>query len=149
MNFFLHINRNFIILLGALAIIFFILIVLYEQTNLNSFRFEDKTNNLSDADISEPKFAINNETKKIFITASEGNFLNKDEVLLKNNVRFKSNNFSIETDKVVFNRNQQTAQSRTRSLFKSENITISSDGFNIHDKGNKIIFHGNSYIILK
>ena len=149
MNFFLHINRNFIILLGALAVIFFILIVFYEQTNLNSFRFEENTNNLSDADISEPKFAINNETKKIYITASEGNFLNKDEVLLRNNVRFKSNNFSIETDKVVFNRNQQTAQSKTRSLFKSENITISSDGFNIHDKGNKIIFHGNSYIILK
>tara|TARA_B100000282_G_C31483280_1_gene376872 strand:+ start:139 stop:549 length:411 start_codon:yes stop_codon:yes gene_type:complete len=136
-------------LLGVLAVIFFILIVFYEQTNLNSFRFEEKTNNLSDADISEPKFAINNETKKIYITASEGNFLNKDEVLLRNNVRFKSNNFSIETDKVVFNRNQQTAQSKTRSLFKSENITISSDGFNIHDKGNKIIFHGNSYIILK
>ena len=149
MNFFLHINRNLIILLGALAVIFFILIVFYEQTNLNSFRFEEKTNSLSDADISEPKFAINNETKKIYITASEGNFLNKDEVLLRNNVRFKSNNFSIETDKVVFNRNQQTAQSKTRSLFKSENITISSDGFNIHDRGNKIIFHGNSYIILK
>ena len=136
-------------MLGVLAVIFFILIVFYEQTNLNSFRFEEKTNNLSDADISEPKFAINNETKKIYITASEGNFLNKDEVLLRNNVRFKSNNFSIETDKVVFNRNQQTAQSKTRSLFKSENITISSDGFNIHDMGNKIIFHGNSYIILK
>ena len=136
-------------MLGALAVIFFILIIFYEQTNLNSFRFEEKTNSLSDADISEPKFAINNETKKIYITASEGNFLNKDEVLLRNNVRFKSNNFSIETDKVVFNRNQQTAQSKTRSLFKSENITISSDGFNIHDKGNKIIFHGNSYIILK
>tara|TARA_X000000950_G_scaffold228191_1_gene275620 strand:+ start:442 stop:852 length:411 start_codon:yes stop_codon:yes gene_type:complete len=136
-------------LLGALAVIFFILIVFYEQTNLNRIRFEEKTNNLSEADISEPKFAINNETKKIYITASEGNFLNKDEVLLRNNVRFKSNNFSIETDKVVFNRNQQTAQSKTRSLFKSENITISSDGFNIHDKGNKIIFHGNSYIILK
>jgi Protein of unknown function (DUF1239). len=136
-------------LLGALAVIFFTLIVFYEQTNLNSFRFEDKKSNLSDADISEPKFAINNETKKIYITASEGNFLNKDEVLLKNNVRFKSNNFSIETDKVVFNRDQQTAQSRTRSLFKSENITISSDGFNIHDKGNRIIFHKSSYIILK
>ncbi len=149
MNFFLHINKNFIILLGALAVIFFILIVFYEQSNLNSFRFENTTNNLSDADISEPKFTINNETKKIYITASEGNFLNKDEVLLKNNVRFKSNNFSIETDKVVFNRNQETAESRTRSLFKSDNITISSDGFNIHDKGNKIIFHGNSYIILK
>ena len=149
MNFFLHINRNFIILLGALAVFFFIMIVFFEQINLNSIRFENSTNNLSDADISEPKFAINNETKKIYITASEGNFLNKDEVLLKNNVRFKSNNFSIETDIVVFDRNRQTAQSRTRSLFKSENITISSDGFNIHDKGNKIIFHGNSYIVLK
>ena len=149
MNFFLHINRNFIILLGALAIIFFILIVLYEQTNLNSFRFEDKTNNLSDADISEPKFAINNETKKIFITASEGNFLNKDEVLLKNNVRFKSNNFSIETDKVVFNRNKQTAQSKTKSLFKSNDTTISSDGFDIYDNGNRIIFYGKSIVVLK
>ena len=28
-------------------------------------------------------------------------------------------------------------------------LTISSDGFNIYDKGNKIIFYGNSYIILK
>ena len=136
-------------MLGALALIFFILVVFYEQTNLNNFKLKDETNNLSDADISQPKFAINNETKKIYITASEGNFLNKDQVLLKNNVRFKSNNFSIETDNVVFNRNKQTAQSKTRSLFKSENITISSDGFNIDDKGNKIIFHGNSYIILK
>ena len=34
-------------------------------------------------------------------------------------------------------------------MFKSKNATITSDGFNIHDKGNKIIFYGNSYIILK
>ena len=149
MNFFLHINRNFVILLGSLAVLFFIIVVFYEKINLNSFKIEDTTNNLSDADISEPKFAINNETKKIYITASEGNFLNKDEVLLKNNVRFKSNNFSIEADKVIFNRNKQTAYSSSRSLFKSKNTKITSDGFNIYDKGNKIIFYGNSYIILK
>ena len=106
-------------------------------------------NYLSDADISEPKFAINNESKKIYITAKEGNFLNKDEILLKNNVRFKSNDFSIETENVIFNRNEQTAESKTRSLFKSKNTYISSDGFNIYDKGNKIIFYGNSNIILK
>ncbi len=106
-------------------------------------------NNISDADISEPKFAINNERKKIYITASEGNFINKDEILLKNNVRFKSNEFSIETDKVIFNRNKQTAQSNTNSIFKSENTSINSEGFNIYDNGNKIIFYGNSYIIIK
>ena len=106
-------------------------------------------NNLSDADISEPKFAINNESKKIYITAREGNFLNKDEVLLKDSVRFKSNDFIIETENVIFNRSKQTAESKTKSLFKSKNTTIFSDGFNIYDKGNKIIFYGSSNIIIK
>ena len=109
----------------------------------------DTKNNISNADISEPRFAINNETKKIYITASEGNFINKDEILLKNNVRFNSNEFSIETDKVIFNRNKQTAKSTTDSIFKSKNTSIASEGFDIYDNGNKIIFYGNSYIILK
>tara|TARA_E500000178_G_C16750301_1_gene630066 strand:- start:324 stop:671 length:348 start_codon:yes stop_codon:yes gene_type:complete len=105
--------------------------------------------NLSNVDISEPKFAINNETKKIYITAKEGNFINKDEILLRDNVRFKSNEFSIETEKVIFNRSNQTAQSKSKSFFKSKNTTISSDGFNIYDQGNKIVFYGKSFIILK
>ena len=105
--------------------------------------------NLSDVDIAEPKFAINNESKKIYITAKEGNFLSKDEILLEENVRFKSKDFSIETEKVIFNRNKQTAKSNTKSLFRSENTTIFSDGFNIYDKGNKIVFYGKSFLVLK
>ncbi len=112
-------------------------------------KLEESKIGLSNVDISEPKFAINNNSKKIFITAKEGNFINKDEILLKDNVHFKSNNFSIETDKVIFNRNNQTAQSKTKSIFKSENTTILSDGFDIYDKGNKITFYGNSYLVLK
>ncbi len=104
---------------------------------------------LSNVDISEPKFSINNSSKKIYITAKEGNFINKNEVLLEKNVKFKSNDFSIETEKVVFNRKEQTASSTDKSIFKSKNTTISSDGFDIHDKGNKIIFYGNSFIVLK
>tara|TARA_B100000886_G_C20355688_1_gene462880 strand:- start:200 stop:649 length:450 start_codon:yes stop_codon:yes gene_type:complete len=149
LNFFLYINRNLIILSGILITLIFLIIVFYKQINLGGIKFQDTENNLSDADISEPKFAINNDSKKIYITAAEGNFLNKDEVLLKENVKFKSNDFSIETEKVIFNRNEQTAQSKTKSLFKSKNATISSDGFNIHDKGNKIIFYGSSNIILR
>ena len=106
-------------------------------------------NYLSDVDISEPKFAINNESKKIYITAKEGNFLNKDEIFLNKNVRFKSIDFSIETERVIFNRDKQTAKSRTKSFFKSKNTIISSEGFNIYDKGNKIIFYGSSFVILK
>ena len=149
MNFFLYINRKVIILFGVILISLFLIIIFSKQININSIVIEDTRSILSNADISEPKFAINNESKKIYITASQGNFINKDEVLLKKNVRFKSNNFSIETEKVIFNRDKQTAKSKTRSMFKSKNATITSDGFNIHDKGNKIIFYGNSYIILK
>ena len=148
MNFFLHINRKFIILFGAI-IIFLFLIIIFKQINLANVILENTVKSSSNADISEPKFAINNESKKIYITASQGNFINKDEVLLNENVKFKSNDFSIETEKVIFNRDKQTAKSKTKSMFKSKNATITSDGFNIHDKGNKIIFYGNSYIILK
>ena len=149
MNFFLHINRKFIILFGAIIIFLFLIIIFFKQINVNNIIIEDTVKSSSNADISEPKFAINNESKKIYITASQGNFINKDEVLLNENVRFKSNDFSIETEKVIFNRDKQTAKSKTKSMFKSKNATITSDGFNIHDKGNKIIFYGNSYIILK
>ena len=149
MNFFLYINRKLIIILTILTIIFFIIIIFYKQINLNDINFESTRSILSDADISQPKFAINNSSKKIYITASEGNFLSKDEILLNKNVKFKSNDFIIETEKVIFNRNEQTARSKTKPLFKSKNATIFSDGFNIHDKGDKIIFYGNSNIILK
>ena len=149
MNFFLHINRKFIILFGTIIIFLFLIIIFFKQINLNNIIIEGTVKSSSNADISEPKFAINNESKKIYITASQGNFINKDEVLLNENVRFKSNDFSIETEKVIFNREKQTAKSKTKSMFKSKNATITSDGFNIHDKGNKIIFYGNSYIILK
>ena len=150
MNFFLHLNRKFIILFGAIIIFLFLIIIFFKQINLNNnIILENTVNSSSNSDISEPKFAINNESKKIYITASQGNFINKDEVLLNENVRFKSNDFSIETEKVIFNRDKQTAKSKTKSMFKSKNATITSDGFNIHDKGNKIIFYGSSYIILK
>ena len=149
MNFFLYINRKLIILLGIITIFFFIIFILYKQINLTKINFKSNQNDFSDADISEPEFAINNQSKKIYISAEEGNFLNKDEILLINNVKFKSIDFSIETDKVIFNRNKQTAHSKTKSLFKSQNAIIFSNGFDIHDKGNKIIFYGNSNIILK
>ena len=149
MNFFLFINRKLIFVSGIILFCLFILIIFSNQTNLSYEEVKNIKNSSSNADISEPKFSINNNSNQIFITAAEGNFLNKNEILLKDNVRFKSNDFSIETDKVIFNRDKQTAQSSSRSLFKSKNTSITSDGFDIYDKGDKIVFYGNSYIILK
>jgi len=130
-------------------IIFFLIIIFSKKFTLNNFELIVSDNNIPDIDITEPKFTISNESKKIYITAKQGNFLNEDEILLKNNVKFKSNDFSIESEKVIFNRNNQTAQSNTKSVFKSQNTTIASDGFDIYDRGDKIIFYGKSLIVLK
>ena len=149
MNFILYINRNLFLITSVIIILFFTIFIFFKQNNFNSKNTDEKPSRISNADISEPKFSINNDTQKIYITAKEGNFINKNEILLKKDVRFKSNDFSIETEKVIFNRSKQTASSETKSLFKSKNTKILSDGFNIYDKGNKIIFYGNAHIFLK
>ncbi len=149
MNFFLRINRKILLFFSLLILILFIIFIFSKQIIVTNLKIKSAPTSSSNVDISEPKFAISNESKKIYITARVGNFINKDEILLKQNVRFKSNDFSIETEKVIFDRNKQTAKSESKSLFKSKNTTITSDGFNINEKGNKIIFYGNSYIILK
>ena len=149
MNFFLYINRRILLFLSFLVISLFIITVFNKQISINNFKLKNNETKISNVDISEPKFAINNKNKKIYISAKEGNFINKDEILLKEKVKFRSNDFSIETEDVIFDRNKQTAESKSKSLFKSKKTTISSEGFDIHDKGNKIIFYGNSYILLK
>ena len=51
--------------------------------------------------------------------------------------------------KNFFDRNKQTAHSAERSYFKTNNATIISNGFDISEKGNKIVFFGKASIILK
>jgi len=149
LNFILYINRNLFLIISFIIILFFAIFIFFKQNNINSKKTDEKPSKLSNTDISEPKFSINNDTQKIYITAKEGNFINKNEILLKKDVRFKSNDFSIETENVIFDRNNQTAKSKTKSLFKSKNTSITSDGFDINEKGNKIVFYGNSFVILK
>ena len=149
MNFFLHINKKIIFFFGLIIILSFSILIFSKQINIKNIDLEVSERILSNVDITEPKFAISNDSRKIHITAKEGNFLNEDAILLNKNVKFKSNDFSIETERVIFDRNKETAESETKSIFKSKNTTISSDGFNIYDNGNRIKFYGNSLIVLK
>ena len=41
-------------------------------------------------------------SKKIFVTAKEGNLLDENKILLRKNVKFSSDNFTIETDQCNF-----------------------------------------------
>ena len=134
-----------IFLISFLFIITFIIYQFYFGIEKNIIN----DNLISNVDITEPKFSINNKSKTIYVSAKEGNFLEKDKILLKRNVKFVSDNFSLLSDNVTFDRTKQTAYSNEKSLFKSKNTTISSQGFNIYDDGDKINFHGYSVIILK
>ena len=118
----------------------------YETLKLDNYQ---DTEIVSDVDITDPRFAINGDNQKILVSAKEGNFIDTNRILLQREVKFKSNNFSIETEKVIFDRKAQTAESKSFSKFNSEKTEISSEGFNIYDNGNKINFNGNSVIILK
>ena len=105
-------------------------------------------NHDSSFDILKPKFTINNEKNIISVTASEGNILDNNDILLKKNVLFQSKDFKIYSDDVLYNRKKQTAQSKNDSIFISEKTTIESEGFNIIEKGKIIKFNGKSKLIL-
>ena len=99
-------------------------------------------------DILNPKFTINNANEIITIQAEKGNFLNKNNIVLENDVVFKSDKFKIYSSKVFFDKKNQTAYSKKNSTFISEGTTIESKGFEITDKGNTIQFNGKTKIML-
>lgn len=104
--------------------------------------------NSSSYDILKPKFAINNLKENINVTANEGNFINDDEILLKNNVLFKSSNFKIISNDVTFDKRKQTANSESDAIFIAKKTKIESKGFNIIDQGNIILFNGKTLLTL-
>ncbi len=149
MNSLLSINKRSILIVSVIVLTLFVFIFslqFYETLKLDNFQ---DTEIVSDVDITDPRFAINGDNQKILVSAKEGNFIDTNKILLQREVKFKSNNFSIETEKVIFDRKAQTAESKSFSKFNSEKTEISSEGFNIYDNGNKINFNGNSVIIIK
>jgi len=149
LNFLLSINRKYILIISLVLFIFIFIFFVFKLYFSLDNKIINNNIKVSNVDITEPRFAINSLTQKIYVTAEEGNFVEDGKILLKKNVMFTSNNFSIESDNVTFNREEQTAQSKDKSIFKSKNTTISSEGFNIYDNGNKINFNGNAKLILK
>ena len=150
MNYFLKLNKSFIILI--IILLFSALIILITTKKKLIKINENKEINFSnidtDYDIVEPKFTINNKNKKIYVTANQGNFIEDNNILLKEKVRFRSKDFIIYSDDVLFNQENQTAKSSNNSIFKSDGAQINSEGFNITEKGNIIKFNGKSKLTL-
>ena len=148
MNYLLQLNKSlvlfFLIFLTIISLIFFFL------KNEILLKSEIKFDTISDNsfDILNPKFTINNANEIITIQAEKGNFLNKNNIVLENDVVFKSDKFKIYSSKVLFDKKNQTAYSKKNSTFISEGTTIESKGFEITDKGNTIQFNGKTKIML-
>lgn len=148
MNYLLQLNKSlvliFLIFLTIISLIFFF--VKDEIFSKSEIKFDTITDN--SFDILNPKFTINNANEIITIQAEKGNFLNKNNIVLENNVVFKSDKFKIYSSKVLFDKKNQTAYSKKNSTFISEGTTIESKGFEITDKGNTIQFNGKTKIML-
>ena len=148
MNHLLQLNKSLVLIfLVFLTIISLIFFFLKNEILLKSeIEFDTISNN--SFDILNPKFTINNENGIITIQAENGNFLNQNNIVLENDVVFKSDKFKIYSSKVLFDKKNQTAYSKRDSTFVSEGTTIKSKGFEIIDKGNTIQFYGKTKIIL-
>ena len=148
MNYLLQLNKSlvliFLIFLTIISLIFFF--VKDEIFSKSEIKFDTISDN--SFDILNPKFTINNANEIITIQAKKGNFLNKNNIVLENDVVFKSDKFKIYSSKVFFDKKNQTAYSKKNSTFISEGTTIESKGFEITNKGNTIQFNGKTKIIL-
>ena len=148
MNYLLQLNKSlvliFLIFLTIISLIFFF--VKDEIFSKSEIKFDTISDN--SFDILNPKFTINNANEIITIQAEKGNFLNKNNIVLENNVVFKSDKFKIYSSKVLFDKKNQTAYSKKNSTFISEGTTIESKGFEIIDKGNTIQFNGKTKLTL-
>ncbi|HIA60923.1 MAG TPA: LPS export ABC transporter periplasmic protein LptC [Pelagibacterales bacterium] len=148
MNYLLQLNKSlvliFLIFLTIISLVFFF--VKDEILSKSKIKFDTISDN--SFDILNPKFTINNANEIITIQAEKGNFLNNNNIVLENNVVFKSNKFKIYSSKVLFDKKNQTAYSKKNSTFISEGTTIESKGFEITDKGNTIQFNGKTKIML-
>jgi len=148
LNHLLQLNKSLVLIfLVFLTIISLIFFFLKNEILLKSeIEFDTISNN--SFDILNPKFTINNENEIITVQAKNGNFLNQNNIVLENDVVFKSDKFKIYSSKVLFDKKNQTAYSKNDSTFVSEGTTIKSKGFEIIDKGNTIQFYGKTKIIL-
>ena len=120
MNLILQINKKIIFLIICILIILFTFILFIKINKINDKKFAFDIDQKTSYDIIKPKFIINNSNEIINISANQGNFINENEVLLQNNVLFESNKFKIFSNNVLFDKTNQTANSKSDSTFISK-----------------------------
>ena len=103
-----------------------------------------------EADIVNPKFIKEKlNDSNLEVIAKKASFINENEILLEGDVRYSSDNFMLESDKVSFDQINFNASSNEKTFFKSKKLSIISEGFHVEDQGNLISFKGKSKLEIK
>ena len=148
MNRLLHVSKKLLLFIIFGTIIIFIVTLIFNNTDTSlNEKVKVKESKGANFDILNPSFTINNK-QKISVKAERGNFISDQIILLENNVIFKSSKFKLQTNKAVYNKSDQTANSKESSKFQSEGTIILSEGFEITENGNIIFFNGKTKLNL-
>ena len=103
-----------------------------------------------EADIINPKFVKEKSNKDYLkVIANKASFLSESKMFLEGDVKYKSNKFILESDKVDFDQINFNASSHEKTIFLSDKIQIDSEGFKVTEKGNIISFLGKSRLEIK
>ena len=147
MNNLLLINKKLILLIFVIIslIVIIFLSLVQNPFNKNQLNVSKKTYSF---DIINPNFTINGRDEEISIKAKGASFINTNEILLEENVIFKSDTFTLKSPEVFFNQKNQTAYSEKNTTFISEGTKINAKGFEITDEGDKINFKGKTKVTL-
>ena len=148
LNYFFTFKGKLVLVLILLLVVFSFFFILNKNISPKNIANSNKIENKSNNDILNPMFTLNNKKETIKVTAKEGNFISKNLIILKNNVLFNSDKFSISSNEDIFDNKNQTAKSIKKSEFLSKNTKITSQGFIITDKGNKIEFNGKTKLLI-
>ena len=102
------------------------------------------------ADIINPKFIKEKINKDhLEVLAKKASFLTETKIFLEGSVKYTSDNFILESDKVSFDKNSFNAFSDEKTSFVSKKVSIKSEGFNVEEAGDKIFFKGKSRLIIQ
>tara|TARA_B100001758_G_C17913067_1_gene354677 strand:+ start:39 stop:488 length:450 start_codon:yes stop_codon:yes gene_type:complete len=147
LNNLLLINKKLILLIFVIISLIVIIFLSLVQNPFNKNQLNETKKEYS-FDIINPNFTINGRDEEISIRAKGASFINTNEILLEENVIFKSDTFTLKSPEVFFNKKNQTAYSEKNTTFISEGTRINAKGFEITNEGDKIYFKGKTKVTL-
>tara|TARA_B100001123_G_C15299494_1_gene1020508 strand:+ start:1459 stop:1902 length:444 start_codon:yes stop_codon:yes gene_type:complete len=147
LNILFKIKQSILIAMFAVVIVFLFVFLYFQIIPERSFTKIDYEYGV---DIVNPKFIKDKKNKdQLKVTANKAIFLSDRKILLDGEVKYASNNFTLESNKVNFDKINFDANSEENTLFISEKVSIKSEGFNVENKGNDILFIGKSKLEIK